>query len=267
MKIVASALHFAWKDVADCIRIATQELGLDGVEFSFHPSYQRGHCTLEDLNDLAGRLQSEPHLSAHIWTNLAAKDSDDVCREIERWIEVARKSGIKELVCHGGAAEDRLAGIANARRVLVRMEPICAAYGLFLNVENHYPYEYRSCREVFSDSWEFMHLFAGLGEHVGFCFDTGHANMAGNLSLLISTLRPWLRYVHIADNNGADDEHLPYGHGTVNWAGFWSALLAPGFDGTVCFEFPIKTDDEAWRKCRADMLQFAAGRLPYDMSD
>ena len=58
MKIVISALHFAWKDMDDCLTKATREFGLDGVELSWHDSFRRPHCTAEDLEVLVWSEES-----------------------------------------------------------------------------------------------------------------------------------------------------------------------------------------------------------------
>jgi len=261
MKIVASALHFAWDDVAGCLRRASTELGLDGVEFSWHRSFQRGHCTLRDMDELTALKGQGAVITAHVWGDLASADGEGVFREMAQWLDLAERVGAAELVCHGGRATDRLAGMERVRRILERLEPLCSSRGVFLNVENHYPYEYRSCSELLSDSWEFVSVLSGLGRRIGFCLDTGHANMAGNMKLMIACLGPWLRYVHIADNGGVDDDHLPYGCGTIDWPGFWDSLRKVGFDGTVCMEFPIDADCgmASLKKCRMDAMRYAAG--------
>jgi sugar phosphate isomerase/epimerase len=42
--------------------------------------------------------------------------------------------------------------------------------------------------------------------------------------------------VHVHDNVGADDLHLPLGSGTVDWLAVVGALKAVGYDGTVTLE-------------------------------
>jgi sugar phosphate isomerase/epimerase len=52
---------------------------------------------------------------------------------------------------------------------------------------------------------------------VRFCFDTGHANAFGGVppALWIETLGDRLGEVHIHDNDGTTDEHLPVGEGNI----------------------------------------------------
>ncbi len=52
--------------------------------------------------------------------------------------------------------------------------------------------------------------------HLRFCFDTGHHNVFAKSDLddWDCKLFPYLHQVHVHDNNGATDEHLPIGSGT-----------------------------------------------------
>jgi sugar phosphate isomerase/epimerase len=73
----------------------------------------------------------------------------------------------------------------------------------------------------------------GLALHL----DLGHCNLNG--------FQPpvWIRrfaertiHIHVHDNNGREDQHLPPGAGTVNWTDTIRAMKAVGYDGTVTIE-------------------------------
>jgi sugar phosphate isomerase/epimerase len=49
---------------------------------------------------------------------------------------------------------------------------------------------------------------------LGFTFDVGHANTAG---VIDSFAQLKIDHVHLHDNNGQTDEHLPLGMGNINW--------------------------------------------------
>ncbi len=55
---------------------------------------------------------------------------------------------------------------------------------------------------------------------LGHCFDVGHWNLFGRVSLAewISALGPRLFHLHLHDNWGSRDEHLPVGEGGVDFA-------------------------------------------------
>ncbi len=54
---------------------------------------------------------------------------------------------------------------------------------------------------------------------VGFCFDLGHQFVFGNVSLdaWIDMLGPYIGQLHLHDNNGSKDEHLPLGSGKIDF--------------------------------------------------
>lgn len=60
----------------------------------------------------------------------------------------------------------------------------------------------------------------------GFCFDAGHtlAFAKGHWQDWFPAMLPWLGQLHIHDNNGERDEHLPPGRGIFDFPGF-SAFL------------------------------------------
>jgi len=259
--IVISALHFAWQDAADCLGIATGEFGLDGVELSWHESFTHAHSTREDLGALAS-LTDRPRVavSAHIWDNLAEADNGTARESLLRWLGVCRQTGVRNLVVHGGSWPDRKDGIARVRRVLEPVLPSFERAGVVLNLENHYAYTYRNGRELFSEPWEFLEVFSLDSPSLKFCFDTGHGNMTHNTAELLDALGPWLNYVHLADNHGVDDDHVPYGEGTVDWAGVFSHLEAARFDGTFCVEFPVREERAPFRACVAEIRRRWGGQ-------
>ncbi len=63
-------------------------------------------------------------------------------------------------------------------------------------------------------------------ERFGFCFDTGHFNVfaASSLESWIDRLGSRLVEIHLHDNQGTLDEHLPVGEGTFPFARFFSIL-------------------------------------------
>jgi len=70
----------------------------------------------------------------------------------------------------------------------------------------------------------------------GFCLDTGHAHLAGNLAEMTALLPQQLRMVHAADNHGVRDEHLAPGQGGIDWPRLIAHLQAVPFAGTWILE-------------------------------
>ncbi len=55
-------------------------------------------------------------------------------------------------------------------------------------------------------------------KRVGVCLDVGHANYSSApIRQWFEELGEWIGYLHLSDNNGTYDDHLPLGEGSVNW--------------------------------------------------
>jgi sugar phosphate isomerase/epimerase len=72
---------------------------------------------------------------------------------------------------------------------------------------------------------------------IGFHYDAGHANLSRRpIAELVETFGDRLAHVHVSDNLGMDDLHLPLGAGSVPWNDVVAALRAADYDGTVTIE-------------------------------
>ncbi len=82
-------------------------------------------------------------------------------------------------------------------------------------------------------------------EVLGFCFDTGHANLVGiDFEDFIVTLGSRLKVLHIHDNDGIGDLHqIPFtftrnreNTSSTDWEGFVSGLRKINYNGVLSFE-------------------------------
>lgn len=80
---------------------------------------------------------------------------------------------------------------------------------------------------------------------LGFCFDTGHANLVGiDFEEFLTVLGDRLKVLHIHDNDGMRDLHqIPFtftktreNKTSTDWEGFVKGLRAIRFDGALSFE-------------------------------
>jgi sugar phosphate isomerase/epimerase len=71
---------------------------------------------------------------------------------------------------------------------------------------------------------------------VGTCLDTGHAHLARELDVVIHKLSGHLKMVHVNDNNGHRDDHLPPGDGGIYWPWFLQELRRADFHGVLVLE-------------------------------
>jgi len=74
-------------------------------------------------------------------------------------------------------------------------------------------------------------------EWVGRTLDIGHAHINGHLDEFLR--RPFDRVfnIHLHDNHGKEDEHLPIGEGAIRWEGILSRIAGESYRGPLTFEF------------------------------
>lgn len=88
---------------------------------------------------------------------------------------------------------------------------------------------------------DFSSLLALLEQipDLGITLDVGHAHLAGiPLAAIVRCLGHRLSHVHVHDNNGLGDQHLPVGQGTIHWSGLLRALASIKYKGFLELEFP-----------------------------
>jgi sugar phosphate isomerase/epimerase len=95
-----------------------------------------------------------------------------------------------------------------SERLITRLLPEAQKHRVRLAIEN---IESRPTPRLFDDLFETF-----PPEDLGFCFDSGHANMMGELDILDRYLDR-LIMTHLHDNHGQEDEHLLPGEGTIDW--------------------------------------------------
>jgi sugar phosphate isomerase/epimerase len=116
---------------------------------------------------------------------------------------------------------------------IVLLDADCRARGLRLMVEN--------VGGPFGTAAELAPIFEAVPE-AGFHLDIGHANLARGhgqgsaLSELLEAFAGRLAHVHVHDNYGDSDRHLPPGAGAIDWDDAARQLRATGYDGTVTVE-------------------------------
>ena len=130
------------------------------------------------------------------------------------------------IVMHGGYANwlydfESEAWLEGAKRTFSEVAETAENAGVDIYLEN-----------VFDEVPDhLLRLRAAVGsKRLGFCFDAGHAFLFSRLPVQkwIHAFGPDLREMHIHDNRGLRDDHLPVGEGSINFRG---VLLAAGDAG------------------------------------
>jgi sugar phosphate isomerase/epimerase len=118
--------------------------------------------------------------------------------------------------------------IAGNVDAVAELAEAAAAHRLTLMVEN--------MGRSFGTAAELAPLLASHPD-VRFHLDVGHAHLAGDTTgELLAAFGDRLAHVHVSDNFGVDDLHLPLGAGSIAWRDVIDRLRGIGYDGTVTLE-------------------------------
>lgn len=151
---------------------------------------------------------------------------EESIRQVKSCIKFAGDIGAKRVIIHAGLmpliprsiSEDTIEkfGIKDVRKMflgvsksrLADLQKYANEFGTLLCVENmHYDFEFCNTIEE--------HLFILEDNYA--VFDIGHANITGDPVKFAEKIRHKIRYVHVHDNNGKEDEHLPPGEGNIDF--------------------------------------------------
>ncbi|NHN49054.1 sugar phosphate isomerase/epimerase [Halostella sp. JP-L12] len=98
------------------------------------------------------------------------------------------------------------------------------------------------CAENIPRATPSIHQFDRLFEEteVSMTVDTGHARMdgvdAGGVASMVRERPERISHFHLNDTRVADDEHLPFGAGTIDFGRIFEALRGVGWEGTLSLE-------------------------------
>jgi len=201
-----------------------QQLGL-GVELGL---------TGEDLDDLTpgtslpAQLLPPAPVTIHApFNDLNPGASDPRIFEVTRerlfqTLAIAERTGAKLIVCHPGYEHWRYAGNVDQwleaslhfwPAILQRAEQLQCT----ITLEN-----------VFDTRPEPLHRLLTSLDHplLGHCFDIGHWYLFSDVSIpeWLDVLGPYLKHLHLHDNTGSNDAHMPVGEGNIDFQLFFSEL-------------------------------------------
>jgi sugar phosphate isomerase/epimerase len=114
---------------------------------------------------------------------------------------------------------------------LTRMWRLCRERDLVLVVETPLPHLLGGQPEDFA--WILDRL---PSEGTAVCIDTSHCSLGGTLLSSIAAAAGRIVHVQASDNRGHTDDHLPPGHGILDWAAIHAALETARFDGVYTLE-------------------------------
>ena len=198
------------------------------------------------LKRLATALQEQGvavhslHVPDEFITKLSALDEGvrkAAVTEVRKMAAALRRIAGKILVTHaGGRLKDeaeRPLQFAAGQGSIAELGAFCQDMGLAVAVENSLPTRPRLGDTVA----EVVRFVEGIGaENVGYCLDTSHANIGGDVVRALRLVKHHLLALHISDNDGQSDQHaLPF-DGSVDWAAFMAELESVDYPGVFMVE-------------------------------
>lgn len=184
--------------------------------------------TLNAVREMAGLLDYGPSLSLHApFMDLSPGAVDSRVREatmdrFRQTFDIAAILRPKAIVFHSGYEKWRYGLNMELwlEKSLLTWQPLnslAADLGTKIAIENIFEEEPSNLKL----------LMEGMtSDNFGVCFDTGHFNLFSKSPLedWMEALRPYIVELHLHDNNGAMDQHLPMGEGRFDFTKFFSLL-------------------------------------------
>lgn len=175
-------------------------------------------------------------------------------RELEAAIETAANLGARKGVCHAASSAWTPAWDAgtireNVLESVAELDAVASDRGLELCVEN------------VPGGFVSIHDFDALFERTdaAMTLDTGHARIDGvdadGMASLVERHPDRVSHVHLNDTRLPEDEHLPFGAGTIGFDRLFAAMDAVGWRGTLSLEvFTLDFEYLETSKRRLDRL-------------
>lgn len=134
--------------------------------------------------------------------------------EVASGIRMGAELGMKRFVLHPGqhsllSLQDTDRALMLSREGLRTLQELASSVGAELLVENM-----PSGHSIGSKARELFRLVNGTG--AGICLDISHASLQNELDSFIS-MKQMIGSVHISDNDGVSDSHMPVGEGKVGY--------------------------------------------------
>ena len=200
-----------------------------------------------DPNKIGGALREHAANSGfsfpqgHLWlmADIVAPSQNRRLETINRlkdWLELFSALGVTAGVLHPGGARARGEGWSEDKIFETRRESLAILTDYIQDMPTAIAIE--NCGENID---ELLAIIDAVdSDSLGVCLDTGHLNLInGDQGEFIRKCGSKLLALHIADNLGANDDHmLPCSVGTVDWNDVISALKEIGYKGLFNFEVP-----------------------------
>jgi sugar phosphate isomerase/epimerase len=213
--------HLDYHDTALADRVRKRLESLELRPVSFHAPF----------SDSINYSSSDPSVREHSFSETCAA------------VRAAELIGAKYCVIHPGSdipcphAETYLDRMKQTVDMLNRIADCFLDRDISIILENMLPHL------LFGRPEDMLWIIGALEKReTGLCLDTGHAALSGDLPGITWKYASYTRLVHINDNSGAGDDHLPPGRGTIDWNKFMRIMEETGFNGPLIIELAGRPD-------------------------
>lgn len=240
MELAASTLHLLHRPLDDVLEDLIK-LNVKNIELADSGYHSLNPKRVERLQEL--RSSYELNFSVHAPyadTNLSADDDlirEWVLKRIRASIRFASELEAENIVVHPGwttATERFMRGRSwdlNIRS-LRWLSKYAGDYGvevLLENVPNPTPY-------ILVTVDDFRLFDEEMTPTLNYVLDIGHAYLQDEVYDFIDSFGSKIKHVHVSDNEGVQDQHMPIGEGNIAWESVMDALSQSGYDGWVVIE-------------------------------
>jgi len=220
-------------------------LGFDYLELCLDPPHglpeKLRYSLAEVRSAFAGEGLGLPvvHLPTFVWlADIYPSIREASLKEVFKALDFAAEIGAGKAVLHPGYLTGMMmfvqdSGKQYAAESLDKILEKASGLGIMVCLENMFPrmghmYRPEEFKEVLSRNPELM-----------ITLDMGHSNIRapkGQTAAFVEVAQGRIGHVHIGDNNGREDEHLPIGTGRADIIGGLTAIKASGYDRTITLE-------------------------------
>jgi sugar phosphate isomerase/epimerase len=238
------AMNFPIKPILEEIE-EIAALGFDYLELAMDPPNAHFSTVRESRDQIQSALASHSmQLVCHLPTFVSIADLTESIRhasldEMFHSLEVAAELNALKVVLHPGHIGGlgifvmdmaQAYGLQSLEAIITKAEQL----ELCVCLENMFP----RFQSFFKPSHfkDILERFPDLK----LTLDTGHANIgAQDHQKIVDFIRQFshrIGHVHLSDNLGRRDDHLPMGQGTINFQEVAAALNGCGYDDTITLE-------------------------------
>jgi sugar phosphate isomerase/epimerase len=237
------------------------QLGFDYVEISMDPP----EALPQEVRQLKGKISSVVNrygigLMAHMPTFLSTADLYESLRrasvdETVAALEIASELGISKVVLHppyvtglGKFVPNRVKeyALSSLGEIIEKAERLT----LTVCLENLF-----DGAGAFTTPREFETIWERF-PNVNLTLDIGHAFLSGGIENALEFIQAFgkrIRHVHVNDNFGKEDSHLPLGVGLIDFRRILKELHGSGYDDTMTLE--VFSRDRDYLRLSRDKLR------------